>query len=183
MRFVFRKFFLGTVLIFGLLLAACGSLGQTPAMPAPTVQSYVPPTQDPAVFQLQETETARLTAVSLPSPTPTCNNDLLFVDDISIPDGSVVAPGKRLDKRWKVENAGSCNWDVEYEVRLIAGPDMGATSPQALFPALSGTEVEIRMLFKVPEEPGSYRSAWQAFDPQGNPFGETFFIDIVVTNE
>jgi hypothetical protein len=183
MPFVFRKFYLGYVLIFGLLLAACGGPEQTLVVPTPTAQSYVPPTQDPAVLQLQETETARLTAVSLPSPTPNCKNDLRFLDDISVPDGSAVASGKRLDKRWKVENSGSCNWDIEYEIRLIAGPDMDASSPQALFPALSGTEVEIRMLFKAPDEPGSYRSAWQAFDPQGNPFGETFFIDIVVSNE
>jgi len=181
MPFVLRKFLLGLFILFGLLLVACG--GQEPSLDIPTQTIYVPPTEDPAVLQLQETETARLTVVSLPTPTPTCKNNLKFVDDISIPDGSVVAPGKRLDKRWKVENAGTCNWEIEYEVRLIAGPDMGAPSPQALYPALSGTEVEIRMLFKAPEEAGSYRSAWQAFDPEGNPFGETFFIDIVVSDE
>lgn len=163
-------------------LAACA--GREPA-PTPTLspQPYRPPTQDPAVLQLQETETARLTAESLPTPTPVCKNNLLFVDDVTIADGTVVAPGERLDKRWKVENAGSCNWDVEYEIRLVAGPAMGVPSTQALYPALSGTELEIRMLFKAPEEAGTYRSAWQAYDPNGEPFGETFFIDIVVSGE
>lgn len=181
MPFVFRKFLVGFVLIFGMLLAACGGQEPSPVIPTATEGVYVAPTQDPAVLQMQETETARLTEVSLPTPTPTCNNSLLFLEDVTIEDGTVVARGERLDKRWKVENAGSCNWDVDYEIRLIAGSNMGATSPQALFPGLSGTEIEIRMLFKAPDEAGSYRSAWQVYDPNGNAFGETFFIDIVVS--
>jgi hypothetical protein len=35
-------------------------------------------------------------------------------------------------------------------------------------------------VFKAPSEPGSYRSAWQAYNPQGEPFGDPFFIDFVV---
>jgi hypothetical protein len=36
------------------------------------------------------------------------------------------------------------------------------------------------MVFIAPEEPGNFRSAWQAYDPQDNPYGDPFFIDIVV---
>ncbi len=166
----------------GLFLAACSGREPSPT-PTLTIQPYQTPTQDAAVLQLQETEAARLTAESLPTPTPVCNNNLLFIEDVTIEDGTVVAPGQRLDKRWKVENAGSCNWDVKYEVRLIAGSAMGVPTTQALYPALSGTELEIRMVFKAPEEAGVVRSAWQAYDPNGEPFGQTFFIDIVVSNE
>ena len=160
-----------------LLLAACGGLE---TISTPTVTLYKPPTVDPLAVQLQETEAAKLTAESLPTPTPACTNGLEFVEDITVEDGSVVSPGQRLDKRWKVLNAGSCNWDVDYEVGLIAGPAMNVPNTQALFPALSGTAVEIHMVFTAPDEPGSYRSAWQAFDPNGNPFGDPFFIDIQV---
>lgn len=170
------------VIILGMFLAACASRESVPT-PALTIEPYRPPTQDPAVLQLQETETARLTAESLPTPTPVCENNLLFVEDVTIADGTVVAPGQRLDKRWKVENAGSCNWGIEFEVRLVAGPAMGVPTVQALFPALSGTELEIRMVFKAPADAGVYRSAWQAYDPKGEPFGETFFIDIIVSGE
>ena len=165
-----------------MLLTACG--GQEP-VPVPTLTAtvYKPPTVDPLVIQLQETEAARLTAESLPTPTPACTNGLEFVEDVTIEDGSVVSPGQRLDKRWQVLNAGSCNWDADYEVQLIAGPAMKAPNPQSLFPARSGTEAEIRMVFTAPEEPGAYRSAWQAFDPDGDPFGDPFFIDIVVVQE
>ena len=60
---------------------------------------------------------------------------------------------------------------------------MGVPVQQMLYPALSGTDVVIRMVFIAPNEPGNYRSAWQAYDEQGGPFGDPFFIDVVVVSE
>jgi hypothetical protein len=91
-----------------------------------------------------------------------------------------VAPGKSLDKRWLVENNGSCNWDQQYSLTLLAGPDLGAPVEQALFPARSGTQTALRILFTAPEEPGTYRSAWQAQDSLGNLFGDPIYVDIIV---
>ncbi|MBT3389916.1 MAG: hypothetical protein HN413_05850 [Chloroflexi bacterium] len=167
-------------LLIGLMITGCRA---EDTRGTPTLDVYKPPTVDPAMLDFQATEAAKLTAVSLPTPTPVCSNNLQFLEDLSIEDGTVVAPGDGLDKRWKVRNTGTCNWNTEYEVRLVAGPIMGAPSPQALYPALSGTETEIRMVFAAPDEPGAYRSAWQAFAPDGTPFGVSFFIDIVVEGE
>lgn len=65
---------------------------------------------------------------------------------------------------------------------MIAGADFGITPKQSLYPARSNTEVIIDLLFTAPEENGTYSSAWQAFSPQDEPFGDTFFIQIVVTD-
>jgi hypothetical protein len=65
-------------------------------------------------------------------------------------------------------------------LRLIAGSDLGSPSELALYPARSSTQVEIRILFTAPEEAGAHRSAWQAYAPDGEPFGDQIFIDIVV---
>jgi hypothetical protein len=116
-----------------------------------------------------------------PSATPACTNQLTFQDDLTIPDGSAIAPGEVLDKRWQVENSGTCNWDDRYSLRLVAGSDLGAQLQVGLFPARSGTVVPIRILFTAPQEAGPYRSAWQAYGPDGEPFGDQIFIDIVVT--
>jgi hypothetical protein len=118
-----------------------------------------------------------------PIPTPDCAAGLTFLEDLTIPDGTTVAPGESLDKRWQVENSGTCNWDARYSLRRIAGEDLGAAGEQALFPARSGTQATIRIAFTAPDEPGSFRSAWQAFDPQGEPFGDPFFIEIVVAED
>jgi len=79
-----------------------------------------------------------------------------------------------------VQNSGNCNWDERYRLRLIAGPAMQASEEQALFPARSGTRAIIQVVFQAPAEPGTYRSAWQAYNPDGQPFGDVIFIDIVV---
>jgi len=144
-----------------------------PPTPIPTMTPTGPSAGDLG-FQFQQDEDKD------PTPTPACLNGLLFQKDVSIPDGTLVEPGESLDKRWEVQNNGSCNWDEGYQVKLIAGPGMGVPVQQALIPALSGTEVIIRMMFIAPDEPGNYRSAWQAYDPSGTPFGDPFFIDIVV---
>ncbi|RPI34879.1 MAG: hypothetical protein EHM70_01465, partial [Chloroflexota bacterium] len=117
-----------------------------------------------------------------PTPTPPCTDLLTFLEDLTIPDGTAVGPGEALDKRWQVENSGTCNWDESYRVKLVAGPEMGAPSEQTLYPARSGTSAVIRIQFTAPSDPGAYRSAWQAYNPSGEPFGDPFFIDIIVTS-
>jgi len=109
-----------------------------------------------------------------------CTFALTFIEDITIPDGTFVTPGEKLDKRWRVENSGSCNWDDTTRVKLLNGPALDAPLEQALYPARSGAQAIIRMTFTAPLEPGVYRSAWQAVDPTGNPFGEIFFVEIGV---
>jgi hypothetical protein len=144
------------------------------AQPAGFVQQLPAATGSPAV-------SADPTDLPQTSPTPACTAGLTFVSDLTIPDGTIVAPGETLDKRWQVENSGTCNWDSGFSLRLVAGPDLGAPVEQGLFPARSGTGTRIRILFTAPQEPGTYRSEWQAFDPAGNPFGDSFYIEIAVS--
>jgi hypothetical protein len=124
----------------------------------------------------------RGTATENPSQPLECDNQLQFLTDLSIPDGTQVTPGFQLDKQWQVKNTGSCNWGDGYTLRLIAGPEMGAVSPQSLIPARSGSEAVINIQFTAPGEPDRYRSAWQAFSPDGQPFGADIFIEIMVTS-
>jgi hypothetical protein len=99
---------------------------------------------------------------------------------VTIPDGTVVAHGSTLDKQWLVQNSGDCNWDSRYRLRLISGDALGAASEQALYPARAGTQATLRILFTAPQEAGAYVSEWQAFDANGIPFGESFFMKIEV---
>jgi next-to-BRCA1 protein 1 len=111
-----------------------------------------------------------------------CSDVLSYLEDLSIPDGSQTEPNASLDKRWSVQNNGTCNWGEGYTIRLISGAEMGAEPTQALIPARAGSDAVIRIQFIAPEEPGTYISAWQAFTPAGLPFGDQFFINIVVAN-
>lgn len=186
-------------LILAFLLSACaGSSGApaaiptTPAYPSPAAPlleatltavstALVQPT--PTRFQLPTpTFTPTIPPANLqPSATPACSDGLRFISDLTVPDGASVTAGETIDKRWQVENSGTCNWDARYHVRLISGPAMGVPAEQALYPARSGTQAVIRMLFTAPTEVGTFRSAWQAINPRGEAFGDPFYIEILVT--
>lgn len=109
-----------------------------------------------------------------------CTDGLLFVKDITIQDGTIASPGQSLDKRWQVQNSGTCAWGKGYTFRLISGEMMGVASSQTLYPAESGGQAVIQLVFTAPSIPGFYRSAWQAYNPKGVAFGDPFFMEITV---
>lgn len=164
----------GTWLVLSLVLAGCGVAPRLPAPGAEQTPVFRPPT-------LAAPATATVFPVSArPTIVTNCTDKLTFIVDLTIPDGTVVAPNSTLDKRWEVENTGTCNWDERYRLKLSSGPAMGIEAEQPLFPARSGTRAIIRLVMQAPEKPGTYRSAWQAYNPNNEKFGEVFFIDIVV---
>jgi len=149
-----------------LLLSACGGISTelaTPSLPA-----------------LIPTETLISSFPVVLTPTITCIDGLAFVDDLTIPDYTLVAPGSMLDKQWLVQNSGSCNWDGRYRLRLVGGDALGAFPEQALYPARAGMQATLRIVFTAPLEAGEYFSEWQAFDARGISFGESFLIRIIV---
>jgi hypothetical protein len=115
-----------------------------------------------------------------PSPTPDCDDGLQYIADLTVPDGALIARGSSIDKRWQVKNTGTCNWDERYRLVLIAGVELGLPKDQSLAPARAGAEIVIRLLLTAPFTPGVYTSAWQAFDPLGNPFGDVIYIEFQV---
>lgn len=170
----------GCAVLFAWLLAACRSAGR-----ASTPVLYRPPTVEAAATPLPTFPPESYienTPMFTPAPTavPDCTSVLAFKEDLTIPDGTVVAPGAILDKRWRVQNTGTCNWDERYRLKEIAGTAMGAATEQRLVPARSGSEAIIRIQFTAPAEAGAYRSAWQAYDPEDRPFGDAFFIQVQV---
>jgi hypothetical protein len=164
------------ICILGLtFLAACGPAKTVPPSASATPLLLAQTTETPFV-PLQATLAPLPATATLP-----CTDGLAFLDDLTIPDNTIVAPGSSLDKQWLVENSGSCNWDSRFRLRLISGDPLGAQVEQALYPARAGTQAQLSILFTAPAEEGVYASEWQAFDPEGNPFGESFVIRIVVS--
>ena len=161
-----------SVVFVGLVMTACrGGFSPTP-LPAPL--------SSPTSNLLRPTAIPTTILPIAPTPTPICTNNLVFISDVTIPDGTVEAPGITLDKQWLVQNSGDCNWNASYRLRLISGNALGASTEQALYPARAGTQATLRILFTAPQEAGEYISEWQVSDANGIAFGESFFIKIEV---
>ena len=112
-----------------------------------------------------------------------------FVKDITIPDGSQIAPGAAFTKTWRLRNAGTCNWSG-YTLVFDSGELMGATSPQSIGTVAPGQEVDLSVNFTAPTSSGSYRSYWRIRNSSGvlipvlgGTQGKTFFVDIKVSVE
>ncbi|GAB4463313.1 MAG: hypothetical protein Kow0070_23610 [Anaerolineales bacterium] len=181
------RFFLHRCLLclLGIFLASACS----PASP-PT--PFIPPTNPPPLIQPTliirpaPTATPQVQVIPLPTIVPTldqsnCTNNLTFVEDLTIPDNSFIPFGAAIDKQWLVANSGTCHWTSEYRLRRVGGAALGAPDETALYPAKAGTQAVIQILFTAPFEEGVYESAWQAFDPSGQPFGDPFYIRILVS--
>jgi hypothetical protein len=146
------------------------------AEPVAAASSTLPPLPGPLL-----TETPAPPVVAADSTPAPCTDDLDFVQDLTIPDGSPMQPGVRIDKQWLVTNSGTCHWNATYRFKLIFGEALGAAIEQALYPARAGTQAALRVVFVAPLEEGTYQSAWQAFAPDGTPFGDAVFMQIIVT--
>ncbi len=162
-----------SILLFNILFfSSCGAQ----STPVPT------PIQLPSPTPIR-TPSAQVTPIPLPvipTSTPSCVNGLTFMSDLTIPDDSVVIAGSTLDKQWLVQNSGSCNWDERYRIRLISGDSLGVPVEQSLYPARAGSQATLQLIFTAPMEVGEYVSEWQAFDFNGIPFGDTFYMKIIV---
>lgn len=154
---------------------------RTPTAP-PTLTQAAPPEALPT-FTVPPppaaiTETATQPAVTF---TPTaCVNNLRFEQDLTIPDGTIVLPGASVEKQWLVTNSGTCDWTSSYRLIFVGGDTLGAPADQALFPARAGLQATLTITFLAPFEAGTYQSAWQAFDADGNAFGAVIYMTIVV---
>jgi len=166
-----------------ILISACSPAAtQTPFIPPTALAQLIEPTfiiqptQNVAVVQ-----TTPLPTIIIPTATINpvdCVDNLTYISDLTILDGTSVAYGSTLDKQWLVQNSGNCNWNGSYRLKHVGGAVLGAPEELALYPARSGTQATLQIAFTAPFTDGEYESAWQAFDPSGVAFGDMIYIRI-----
>jgi hypothetical protein len=111
---------------------------------------------------------------------PPCSPGASFVTDVTIPPNTAFPPGARMEKVWRVRNAGSCAWGVGYQLALVEGMSLGAPTEVPVPPTAAGQPVDLAVTFSAPEEAGVYASVWQLQSPDGVSFGPTLTLSIIV---
>lgn len=153
---------------------ALGMMGCARPQQSAILAGWTPPPGAPATLAVPPDESGVLPR------TPVCTNEAAFVEDLTIPDGTVVGPGERLDKRWSVRNTGSCNWSAAYRLVPLGESEFSAPAEVALYPARAGELATLQVVLGAPASPGEYASRWQAMAPDGSLFGDPVFVFIVV---
>jgi hypothetical protein len=163
--------------------AATPTPGEATATPTPSEPTATPTATSTPV---PDTPTATWTPVIIvvtetPTPTPTgCALDAAFVADVTVPDGTVFEPGARIDKIWRIRNSGGCPWESGYTWVFMSGDQMGAAPSQAVPATAVGGNVDIGVTLYAPSAPGTYAGYWRMKSPDGQVFGQTSSVRIVV---
>lgn len=187
-----------------LILSACNLPSSAPATEEPnvvftaaalTVQAQLtqsvpfntptlppaPPTNTAVSFPTAALPTAILSV----SATPVCDQ-ARFVKDVSIPDGTIFAPGASFTKTWRLTNDGTCTWSG-YTLVFDSGDAMSGTSPISIPTVGSGSEIDLSVTLTAPTTVGSYKGYWRIRSASGvlipvlgGTGGKSFFVDIKV---
>jgi hypothetical protein len=95
-----------------------------------------------------------------------------FVNDITIPDGTVFPPGTNFTKTWRVKNIGTCTWTNSYKLVFDSGDAMNGLSSIALTVNVppNGT-IDLSVVMKSPASGGNYKGYWKMQNSDGILFG------------
>ncbi len=128
--------------------------------------------------------TATPTLVPTSTPTPslsaTCINNLAFVEDVSVPDGSTLAPGQTFNKIWRVQNTGSCTWGNGYTFAYVGGSLLNAPTVVGVPVTPPGATTDLVVPMVAPSTAGTDNGYWELRGPTGAVFGPTLNVTIVV---
>jgi hypothetical protein len=109
-----------------------------------------------------------------------------FVNDVSVPDGTVMQPKQKFTKTWLLKNAGNSTWTGNYVLFYTSGPNLGAAPVNMPGNVAPGATVEITATLTAPAQPGKYRSYFNLRNPNGAIFGtgpganEAIWVEITV---
>jgi hypothetical protein len=193
------------LMIVTLLLSACGG----DVYNTPTADTSISDVYTAVVMTLEAQASPVITTVtSLPSPTLTlrasptpipstptvqsvsisysaangCYN-AVYVSDVTIPDGTVLAPGESFTKTWKFQNSGSCKWDEDFVLTFETGTDMDGEDTIIDDTVSIGETTSLSVALIAPETEGSYTGYWRLTTASGDAFGQSVFVLIVVSDD
>lgn len=124
-----------------------------------------------------------------PTPIPpfnqpaNCKNVMVFMSDVTYPDGTKVNPGQTFKKTWQIYNNGSCTWYPGYQIVFVDGDFMGGTSTVIPVETKPGLTVDVSIDLTAPQSTGMYTGIFQMRAPDGTFFGPKLTAKYIVTED
>jgi cell division septation protein DedD len=165
--------------------AAAATVGAQASSAVPTAIRTIAATATPITFPTTTPMTVTSQSADSYSSQSTANgcNDAVYVSDVTIPDGTVLAPSEAFVKTWKFQNTGTCTWDEDYLLTFVSGTDMDGETTEIDQEVSSGATGEISVSLIAPSSEGSYTGYWRLADESGNAFGQSVYVMIVVSDD
>ncbi len=143
----------------------------------PTLEQTNEPQPTPTAIVLDATPTAAVettpepTQVSVTEPKPerNCTDVAAFVEDVTIPDGTLFKAGDEFEKTWRIQNAGTCVWEG-YQLVYAGGEAMnGISSPIQTINPKEYANLSIKL--NAPNRGGTHIGNWLFVNSEGKSFG------------
>jgi len=150
-----------------------------------TVQSVTqsPPTSTP-VPATATAVPATASQTSIPTAVTYCDW-VMFIKDVTIPDGTQLSAGEVFTKVWRLQNRGTCTWTPDYMLVYTSGDQMGSTTAVRLPGYVApGQSVDVSVTLTAPTSAGYHTAYWMLRNPSGALFGagnkanEAFYVEI-----
>jgi hypothetical protein len=128
--------------------------------------------------------TPTLVLANNPTPSgPQCL-DSAFVADLTYADGSEVDAGKPFEKKWRVQNTGTCTWDEGFVVVQVTGDDFGDKAKTWKLTQRSdftdpGDTLDIKIDMVAPSAKGEHGACWRMKGDSGFFFGTWMCVKVV----
>lgn len=184
--------------ILGVLLFSCGVNGND-QLDSVDIDSLRTEAVETFASSLTETLVAvpttspTLTAEATVTPTPdivdtlgtpaiadSCYN-LLWLKDVTIPDGTQLKANEVFTKTWLVQNNGGCAWPPGFTFSHVGGELLRGQTVTLEDPIPVGAKRELSVQLVAPsDQTGLIQSSWRMADADGNFFGNTLSVNIVV---
>jgi len=103
-----------------------------------------------------------------------------FVKDVTLPDGTAVAPQQKLVKIFRMRNEGEGKWPEGVRLSHVGGDRFSDFAIRV--PAIeAGEEIDIALDITAPEKAGRYTSYFRMTEPKDQKrFGHRVWVDILV---
>lgn len=146
-------------------------------LPIDSTTSTVPPTDilNTPTQQSVDSNTSYSTAYGC--------NDAIYVSDVTIPDGKILAPGEEFEKTWKFQNTGSCRWNEDFSLTFYSGNEMDGEDTPIDKDVSAGDTASLSVSLVAPDTEGTHLSYWRLADEDGNAFGQSVYVSIVVSDD
>ena len=170
---------------WSLSLSPLYSWGQTPISP-----TSVPANPQEGVGLQQQEQAAVMPTLAIPTSAATqaatCVDQGSFVQDVTIPDKTILGTGQAFVKTWRIKNTGTCAWGTGYSLAPLGGSIMSGASIGVGKTVFPGETVDLTVNLVAPGEAGLYRGEWGMQNAAGRGFsvskatGGKIWVEVIV---
>ncbi|KAG2652003.1 hypothetical protein PVAP13_1NG326900 [Panicum virgatum] len=110
--------------------------------------------------------------------------DSRFILDVTVLDGTLMAPSTPFMKIWRMHNNGSIVWPLGTQLVWVGGDQFALQTSVPLEIPVNGfpldKEIDVAVDFVAPTRPGRYIAYWRLASPSGQKFGQRVWVHIQV---